>query len=78
MSGRLARGIPNRAVQAIEARNAIAPFPVQNWLTGQFRAEAQRRNRGDLQSLWAGQSAALSSRDDAADVFAELLAGIPR
>jgi nitronate monooxygenase len=78
MSGRLARGIPNRAVQVIEARNAIAPFPVQNWLTGRFRAEAQRRNRGDLSSLWAGQSAALSTRDTAAEVFAELVAGIPR
>jgi nitronate monooxygenase len=78
MSGRLARGIPNRAVGVIEARNAIAPFPVQNWLTSRFRAEAQRRDRGDLQSLWAGQSASLSSREDAADVFAELLAGIPR
>jgi len=77
MSGRLARGIRNRAIDSIEAAGAIASFPAQNWLTGGFRAEALRRDRGDLQSLWAGQSAALCTREDARDVFAELGAGIP-
>ena len=77
MSGRLARGLPNRAVRTIEDAGAIAPFPAQNWLTGQFRAEAGRRGVGDLQSLWMGQAAGLSHEDDAAAVFAELLAGVP-
>lgn len=77
MSGRLARGLPNRAVREIEASGAIAAFPVQNWLTGRFRAEAGRRNLGELQSLWMGQSAGLATHDEAADVFAELVAGVP-
>ena len=77
MSGRLARGAPNRAMRTIEERRAIAPFPVQNWLTGRFRAEAGRRNLGELQSLWMGQSAPLAVREDASDVFAELVAGVP-
>jgi nitronate monooxygenase len=77
MSGRLARGVPNRAVREIEASGAIAPFPVQNWLTGRFRAAAGRRNLGELQSLWMGQSAALTSDDEASEVFAELVAGVP-
>ena len=77
MSGRLGRGIPNRAVRVIEDAGQIAPFPAQNWLTGQFRAEAGRRGLGEYQSLWAGQSAALATRTDASDVFAELLAGVP-
>jgi nitronate monooxygenase len=77
MSGRLARGIPNRAMRAIETAGVIAPFPAQNWLTGVFRAEAGRRGDGDLVSLWAGQAAGLATRDDAADVFAELAAGLP-
>ena len=77
MSGRLARGIPNRAMRAIETTGVIAPFPAQNWLTGQFRAEAGRRGDGDLVSLWAGQAAGLASHDDAAEVFAELAAGVP-
>ncbi len=78
MSGRLARGIPNRAMREIETTGVIAPFPAQNWLTGIFRAEAGRRGEGDLLSLWAGQSAALAVHDDADDVFRELQAGLPR
>ncbi|WP_106814751.1 NAD(P)H-dependent flavin oxidoreductase [Microbacterium timonense] len=77
MSGRLARGIPNRAMRTIETAGVIAPFPAQNWLTGQFRAEAGRRGDGDLVSLWAGQAAGLATREDATDVFAELAAGVP-
>lgn len=77
MSGRLARGARNRAVDAIEASGAIAPFPAQNWLTGRFRAIAGQHGNGQLQSLWLGQSAPLARWDAAADVFAELLAGVP-
>ena len=77
MSGRVARGIPNRAMRTIEAGGAIAPFPAQNWLTGRFRAEAAKRDRGDLLSLWAGQGAPLARRTDAAEVFAELCRGLP-
>ncbi|MFJ6678681.1 NAD(P)H-dependent flavin oxidoreductase [Microbacterium sp. NPDC091382] len=75
MSGRLARGIPNRAVRTIEETDAVAPFPAQNWLTGAFRAAA--RDDADLISLWAGQAAGLSRSDDADEVFAELAAGVP-
>lgn len=77
MSGRLARGVPNRAVRVIEAAGDIARFPAQNWLTGQFRAEAARHNDGELLSLWLGQGAALARFDDASEVFQELLAGVP-
>jgi nitronate monooxygenase len=77
MSGRLARGLPNRAIRSIEAGGVIAPFPVQNWLTGQFRAEAGKRGIGELQSLWLGQAASLSRFTEARDVFGELAAGIP-
>jgi nitronate monooxygenase len=77
MSGRLSRGVRNRAVAAIEASEAIAPFPAQNWLTGRFRAAAAQRGVGDLQSLWLGQSAPLARWDAAADVFEELRAGVP-
>src|SRR5690606_31321519 len=33
MSGRLARGASNRAIELLECSGWIAPFPVQNWLT---------------------------------------------
>jgi nitronate monooxygenase len=54
----------------------IAPFPTQNWLTGRFRTPAGQQNLGELQSLWLGQSAPLARLDTAADVFAELAAGL--
>jgi nitronate monooxygenase len=76
MSGRLARGIPNRAVRTIEAEGRIAPFPAQNWATGAFRAEAGRRDEGELLSLWAGQAAPLARHADAGELFAELAAGL--
>jgi nitronate monooxygenase len=55
MSGRLSRGIRNRAVRTIEASGAIAPFPAQNWLTAAFRTEAARRNLPDLLSSGPGR-----------------------
>lgn len=74
LSGRLARGIPNRVTSEL-APPAIAPFPVQNWLTGRFRPQAAAAGNTDLMSLWAGQAARLVRHDSAADVMAELLAG---
>ena len=64
MSGRLARGIANRAISEIEDGGVIAPFPAQNWMTGKFRVEAIRQGRADLQSLWMGQSAPLAVHDE--------------
>jgi nitronate monooxygenase len=78
MSGRLARGARNRVLREIEEGGVIAPFPVQNWLTGKFRAEAVREGRGELQSLWMGQSAQLAVHDDVRAVYAELAAGLAR
>ncbi|AQY02586.1 MULTISPECIES: NAD(P)H-dependent flavin oxidoreductase [Microbacterium] len=78
MSGRLARGARNRVVRAIEASGTIAPFPMQNWLTGRFRAAAGEQNLGELQSLWMGQGAPLARCSTAAEAFAELAAGVPQ
>ncbi|MCE4025359.1 nitronate monooxygenase [Microbacterium sp. Au-Mic1] len=77
MSGRLARGARNRVVAEIEAAGSIAPFPAQNWITGRFRTPAGQQNRGELQSLWMGQSAPLARYETAAAAFAELAAGVP-
>lgn len=77
MSGRLARGVRNRTVRAIEASGTIAPFPMQNWLTGRFRSAAAEQGLGELQSLWLGQAARLARWDTADEVFAELSVGLP-
>lgn len=77
MSGRAARGLPNHAVRAIEESGGGASFPLQNILTGVLRRAAAEQGRPELLSLWMGQSAGLSRFEDAADVFAELAAGVP-
>ncbi|HXH34136.1 MAG TPA: nitronate monooxygenase [Plantibacter sp.] len=77
MSGRLARGIPNRVLRQLEAADRIAPFPVQNWLTGRFRTVASERSLAELQGFWSGQASLLTrERADANEVFAELVAGL--
>jgi nitronate monooxygenase len=73
LSGRLARGIPNRVTAEV---TAPAPFPVQNWLTGQFRPTAAERGNADLLSLWAGQSAALATETDAAALLRALVSAV--
>lgn len=76
MSGRLSRGVRNRAVEVLQSGRQIAPFPAQNWMTGQFRAVANGEGIGELQSLWVGQGAGLARHVDVAEVFAELRAGL--
>ena len=73
MSGRLARGIPNRAFAQIAGP---APFPVQNWLTGRFRALASERDDPELLSLWAGQAAGLARDRGASELMGELVDGV--
>ncbi len=77
LSGRLARGIPNRVIDELSKAAGMAPFPVQNWLTGRFRPQAAAQENTELMSLWAGQAAGLIRHDSAADVLVELLAASP-
>jgi nitronate monooxygenase len=57
-SGRPARGIRNRFVEAFE-RVEPAGFPEQQQLTAEVRAAAAKAERADLMQLWAGQAAPL-------------------
>ena len=54
-SGRPARGINNRFIEAMADR-PVLPFPMQNSLTGKVRAAAAQNNDGEFQSLWAGSN----------------------
>jgi nitronate monooxygenase len=74
LSGRLARGIPNRITAELADPTRTAPFPAQNWLTGRFRPQAAAQGNTGLMSLWAGQATPLIRHESAADVMAELLA----
>lgn len=71
-SGRLARGIPNRMSQTLRNNPDLAPFPVENWMSGHLKRAAATSGNPDFTSLWAGQSAPLIRHHRAADVVAEV------
>jgi nitronate monooxygenase len=74
-SGRPARGIANRFMDAVDASpDAILPFPYQNALTRPLRTAGAQQGRADVLSLWAGQGLRLARRQRAADLVARLAA----
>jgi nitronate monooxygenase len=72
-SGRLARGLQNRLAETLEHTTAQLPYPVPSDLLAPLRREALARNRADLVSLWAGQSAPLLRHTRAGEVFGALV-----
>lgn len=76
-SGRPARGVINRMMSELAAvEDDIPPYPIQNRLTQDLRAEANRQGRAEFVSLWAGQAAGLARARPAAAVVADLTAGL--
>jgi nitronate monooxygenase len=76
-SGRLARSVHNDFVEAFRDKaHLLPPYPVQNWLTAQFRAAALAAGRTDIVSLWSGQGAPLLKHRCAAELLRSLAAGI--
>lgn len=55
-SGRYARGIKNKFIEAIENSEYILPYPYQNKLTGEMRRIAKTAKNGEFVNLWVGQS----------------------
>jgi nitronate monooxygenase len=75
-SGRAARGIKNRLlVEVGEHEEELPPFPVQNALTRDVRAAAQRQGRPEFMSLWAGQAARLTRLATAAQIVQGVVEG---
>ncbi len=73
ISGRYARGIENEFMRAMRPlEDKIAPYPIQNALTGELRAAAIKANSTDVMSLWAGQSVKLARRGPAAEITQDL------
>ncbi|MFY3385770.1 NAD(P)H-dependent flavin oxidoreductase [Paracidovorax sp. MALMAid1276] len=74
-SGRPARGIVNRMMEALKAdERSVPPYPVQNALTGALRRASAEAGRADHLSLWAGQGVAGVRPMPAADLVATLAA----
>ena len=75
ITGRLARGLDNRFMQAMEAVAAQVPaYPVQNALTAGLRSAAAKLGDTELMSLWAGQGVARARAMPAAQLLALLVA----
>lgn len=75
-SGRAARGLKNRFLIELAAHEEeLPPFPVQNTLTKDIRAAAQKQNRTEFMSLWAGQAARLALPTGAAEVVRRVVEG---
>ena len=61
ISGRLARGIPNRLVEELgPVHPAAPPFPYASIALTELRKAAEAMGRTDFSTLWAGQSASLA------------------
>jgi nitronate monooxygenase len=66
-SGRAARSLKNRFLNEMgEHEEELPPFPIQNALTKDVRAAAQRQDRPEFMSLWAGQAVRLARPTKAA------------
>jgi nitronate monooxygenase len=73
-SGRLARGIVNRAMD--ELGPEFLPFPYQAYLTRPLSAAAREQGRADSSALWAGQGTGLVRHRRAAELFDALVSGV--
>lgn len=72
-SGRAARGLRNRFVEAMPEPAQGLPYPVLNALTAPLRRAAAAAGRGDLLSEWCGQAAGLARPQPAAELVARLM-----
>ena len=76
-TGRLARSLRTRYVEAAAAPDAPrpAPFPIQREMTTAMRNEATKANDVDRIAAWAGQSAGLSRAEPASLIVQRLWDG---
>jgi len=72
-SGRAARGLRNRFVEAMPEAAQGLPYPVLNALTAPLRRAAAEAGRGDLLSEWCGQAVGLVRPQPAAELVARLM-----
>ncbi|WP_347219089.1 nitronate monooxygenase [Chryseobacterium sp.] len=55
-SGRYARGVKNKYIEAVEGSEYILPYPYQNKLTNALRKAAKFKQNTDFVGIWTGQS----------------------
>jgi nitronate monooxygenase len=75
-SGRAARGVKNRVLNEVgEHEEELPPFPIQNTLTKDIRAAAQKQNRPEFMSLWSGQAVRLAHPTGVAELVRSVVKG---
>lgn len=55
-SGRYARGVRNKYIEAVEDSEYILPYPYQNKLTNALRKAAKSQQNPEFVGIWVGQS----------------------
>jgi len=74
-SGRPARGVVNRYLEAMAAHEDKLPdFPLMNTVTGPLRRASAAAGSPDFVSLWSGQAVGLNRDTTAAELVAALVA----
>jgi nitronate monooxygenase len=74
-TGRPARGIVNRAMQALGPISPLAPaFPLATAAMGPLRAAAEAQGSSDFTPLWASQNTAHIQARSAADITHDFIA----
>lgn len=71
-TGRRARGIANRLMRDLGFIATVPPFPLAAGPLAPLRARAEAAGSGDFSPLWAGQAAALTVEEDAAELTRRL------
>ncbi|ASW74501.1 tungsten formylmethanofuran dehydrogenase [Chryseobacterium piperi] len=77
-SGRYARGIKNRFIEAIEDSDYILPYPYHNKLTGELRKAAKVNENDDFVNIWVGQSIHHYSEDSTSDILKSLILDVEK
>ncbi len=75
-TGRLARGLRNRAMVELEAAGEAAPYPARAWFMSPLNQAARAAGRAEAMALWAGQAASLARRRPAAECLAALVSEV--
>jgi nitronate monooxygenase len=74
-SGRLARGVPNRLIEALEPHaqsGVLPPFPIEVWFTSPLRKACAAQGGTEFLALYAGQGAPLLKHRSVASLMADL------
>jgi nitronate monooxygenase len=76
-TGRLARGIKNRLMEAVNASDAaVLPYPLQRALVRNLVVPAAKAERADLLQLWSGQNASLLKHGTVDALMRDLVDGV--